>query len=134
MKEMCPYEECRRVLSTPYSLKRHIDTCHNNVRKFICSHCDKKFSSQRNLWTHLAKHRVTQLSAVPRKPDAPELLNPATPVIETDHPGTDFLEGEVQFPEICEERRVEGKLPLAWRLMAGLGRGKGAQGRPRIRG
>jgi len=134
MKEMCPYEECLRVLSTPYSLKRHIDTCHNNVRKFICSHCDKKFSSQRNLWTHLAKHRVTQLSTASHKPEAPELLNPAFPTTEAEDLATDFLEGMVEFPEICGERRVEGKLPLAWRLVAGLAKGRSAQGGPRIRG
>lgn len=119
---MCPYEECRRVLSTPYSLKRHIDTCHNNVRKFICSHCDKKFSSQRNLWTHLAKHRI---SAVPIKLEAPSLLNPATPMTEMEDHGSDFLDGLLRFPEIYEERRVEVKLPLAWRLVSGLGKGRG---------
>ena len=119
MKEMCPYEECSRVLSTPYSLKRHIDTCHNNVRKFICSHCDKKFSSQRNLWTHLSKHRN---SAV--KTEAPSLLNPASPTTEVEDQGTDFLHGLLQFPEIYEGRRGEVKLPLAWKLVAGLGKGR----------
>ena len=133
MKEMCPYEECGKVLSTPYSLKRHIDTCHNNVRKFICSHCDKKFSSQRNLWTHLAKHRITQLSALYPKRQFPTSSCPDKAGIEAEGPGSDFLQGLVQFQRVCEERRQEGKLPLAWLLMAGLKKGKDAACAPRLR-
>lgn len=133
MKEMCPYEECRKVLSTPYSLKRHIDTCHNNVRKFMCSHCDKKFSSQRNLWTHLAKHRVTQLSSLTQKLQCPAASCPEEKGIEAEAPGTDFLQGLVQFQEVCEERRQTVKLPLAWLLMAGLSKGRGAAYVPKLR-
>jgi hypothetical protein len=125
MKDICPYEECRKELSTPYSLKRHIDTCHNNVRKFMCGHCDKKFSSQRNLWTHLSKHRVTQLSTLTQKPQLPVPPCSEALEIEIEGQGTDYLVGQVEFPGISAERRLEAKLPLAWLLIAGLSRGKG---------
>ena len=125
MKDICPYDECGKVLSTPYSLKRHVDTCHNNVRKFICGHCDKKFSSQRNLWTHLSKHRVTQPSILTQKPQLLVLPGSEALAIETEQQGTDYLAEQVKFPGISVERRQEMKLPLAWLLIAGLSRGKG---------
>lgn len=125
MKDICPYEECGKVLSTPYSLKRHVDTCHNNVRKFICGHCDKKFSSQRNLWTHLSKHRVTQSSIFTQKPHLPVPPGSAAIAVETELQGTDYLQGLVKLQGISVERRQEVKLPLAWLLIAGLSRGKG---------
>lgn len=125
MKEICPYDECKRVLSTPYSLKRHIDTCHNNVRKFICSHCDKKFSSQRNLWTHLAKHRVTQISTLARKLGT-DTSQTSSVTMAVDTQETNFLEEAVRFPEVTETRRYEGKLPLAWLLLSKTSRSRGS--------
>ena len=117
MKEKCPYEECGRTLSTSYSLKRHIDTCHFNLRKFPCSYCTKKFSSQRNLWAHLSKHSLllrqqTYESEVESAP--PALL--AVPVGRGG--GGDFLEGVVVLPPITPTYMKGYKLPLAWQLFS----------------
>ena len=130
MKEICPYDECKKVLSTPYSLKRHIDTCHNNVRKFICSSCDKKFSSQRNLWTHLAKHRVSDLTSSRKLSPSGLLLwskvqAEASP-LPFEEPTKDFLEGCAVLPAIEEGSHESAKLPLAWLLLSSVTRGRGA--------
>ena len=122
MKEMCPYEECSRELSTPYSLKRHIETCHYNVRKFACSQCDRKFSSQRNLWSHLSKHQMTPSRFPTSKLLIPPLPLPSFPPEPS--PDTDFLVGHVHFPAIITVTRPASKLPLAWLLMGALNRSR----------
>ena len=63
----CPFEDCRKTLSTPYKLKLHIQRCHYNLRLYQCVHCLKPFKSNDSLKRHMFCHR----QAIPRKsPDS----------------------------------------------------------------
>lgn len=63
----CPFDDCRKTLSTPYKLKLHIQRCHYNLRLYQCMHCLKPFKSNDSLKRHMFCHR----QAIPSKsPDS----------------------------------------------------------------
>lgn len=49
----CTYPSCRKLLSSKYNLKRHIEFCHQGVRPHECSICFKRFSSKQNKLEHI---------------------------------------------------------------------------------
>lgn len=49
-------ELCGKNFTKKSRLKSHIDTFHENVRKFQCSHCDKAFKAKVHLDHHLLQH------------------------------------------------------------------------------
>ena len=53
----CPFDECRKTLSTPYKLKLHIQRFHYNLRLYQCLHCLKPFKSNDSLKRHMFCHR-----------------------------------------------------------------------------
>lgn len=53
IKYPCP--QCPNVLSTPTSLRRHIDCCHLKLRSFTCDTCNATFTEQKSLKNHIQK-------------------------------------------------------------------------------
>ena len=53
----CPFDDCKKTLSTPYKLKLHIQRCHFNLRLYQCIHCLKHFKSNDSLKRHMFCHR-----------------------------------------------------------------------------
>ncbi|OMJ68520.1 hypothetical protein SteCoe_33998 [Stentor coeruleus] len=49
----CSYPNCRKLLSSKYNLKRHIEFCHQGLRPHECSICFKRFSSKQNKLEHI---------------------------------------------------------------------------------
>lgn len=49
----CTYPNCRKLLSSKYNLKRHIEFCHQGLRPHECSICFKRFSSKQNKLEHI---------------------------------------------------------------------------------
>ena len=56
MQFICPLASCGKVLSCKYRLKTHIERFHNNIRKYECAECFKRFKSKDNLHDHMSKH------------------------------------------------------------------------------
>ena len=49
----CTIEGCYRLFTSKYNLKRHIESCHDGVRKHECGICFKRFSSRHNREEHI---------------------------------------------------------------------------------
>ncbi|XP_069675329.1 uncharacterized protein [Periplaneta americana] len=52
----CPHPGCLTELSNPQNLKRHIYRKHQRVYPFQCEFCDKGFTRQSQLQSHLYQH------------------------------------------------------------------------------
>lgn len=52
----CPFNECNRVYTNRFNLKRHVEACHGETKRFQCKHCSKVLSSKQNLKEHLFTH------------------------------------------------------------------------------
>ena len=52
----CPYENCVRVLSTRYNLKKHIEAHHLHLKPFTCAQCQRSFSYKHTLKHHYLLH------------------------------------------------------------------------------
>lgn len=63
MKTQCPYDDCRKSLSSKFNLQRHIDTCHLRIKRYECSVCFKLFASKQNLQEHTYIHEEVTLDA-----------------------------------------------------------------------
>jgi hypothetical protein len=70
MKSRCPYEDCRKSLSSKFNLQRHIDTCHLRIKRFECEVCFKRFASKQNLREHEFIHGTEAADST----EVPELL------------------------------------------------------------
>lgn len=53
----CPAEGCNRIFESHGGLKRHINKLHSKEHlKFHCPHCEQKFTKNKQLRFHIAKH------------------------------------------------------------------------------
>lgn len=52
----CTYVGCSRVYSNEFNLKRHIESYHLCLKKFICEICHKGLSSKQNMREHYFIH------------------------------------------------------------------------------
>ena len=52
----CTYEGCLREYSNAFNLKRHIESYHLCLKKFICEICHKGLSSKQNMREHYFIH------------------------------------------------------------------------------
>jgi len=52
----CPYEDCSRILSTRYNLKKHIESHHLHIRPFKCAQCQRSFAYKHSLKHHYLQH------------------------------------------------------------------------------
>lgn len=52
----CKASGCTKQLSSKYNLKRHIECCHQGLRRFQCDVCFKLFSSKQNVKEHMFLH------------------------------------------------------------------------------
>lgn len=53
---VCTYEGCLREYSNAFNLKRHIESYHLCLKKFICEICQKGLSSKQNMREHYFIH------------------------------------------------------------------------------
>ena len=53
----CKYLGCSRVYSNDFNLKRHIESYHLCLKKFICEICHKGLSSKQNMREHHFIHQ-----------------------------------------------------------------------------
>ena len=53
---LCPYPACRKVFSTPYNLKKHVEACHMKLKPFICHLCTKAFPYKHSFNHHMNLH------------------------------------------------------------------------------
>ena len=56
LKAKCEFPGCDKLFSSRYNLKRHFETTHQNIKRFICEVCDKPLSSKQNLKEHMHIH------------------------------------------------------------------------------
>ena len=49
----CTIEGCYKLFTSKYNLKRHVESCHNGIRKYECGVCFKRFSSKHNKGEHI---------------------------------------------------------------------------------
>ena len=57
MKDIpCTFAPCRKMYSSLFTLRRHIDTFHHRVKRYQCSQCPKSFAYAHTLREHVAKH------------------------------------------------------------------------------
>ena len=49
---ICTVEGCEAAFSQQGNLKKHLEA-HADIKRFSCSHCDKRFSKKYNLLMHL---------------------------------------------------------------------------------
>jgi len=66
MAYRCAFEQCDKVFSTRYNLKRHEDTYHLHLRPYVCSECFKNFASKQNLLEHGFLHAQSALTPLER--------------------------------------------------------------------
>jgi uncharacterized Zn-finger protein len=52
----CRESGCGKELSSKYNLKRHVECCHEGLRRFQCHVCFKLFSSKQNVKEHMFLH------------------------------------------------------------------------------
>lgn len=66
MAYRCTFEQCDKVFSTRYNLKRHEDTFHLHLRPYVCTECFKDFASKQNLIEHGFLHAQSALTPLER--------------------------------------------------------------------
>lgn len=60
----CTYKNCKKILSSKYNLKRHIEFNHLGVRPHECEICFKRFTSKQNRLEHIRmEHSYSLLSS-----------------------------------------------------------------------
>lgn len=52
----CMYPCCEKMYSTKFNLKRHVETTHLNIKRYMCDVCQKLFASKQNLLEHKFIH------------------------------------------------------------------------------
>jgi uncharacterized protein YlaI len=59
----CKYPQCSYTCFALKSLRRHIQIIHEKIKPFICTKCDKKFSTKANLHQHYTtkNHKTTNV-------------------------------------------------------------------------
>ena len=56
----CMYPNCDSEYSTKFNLKRHVESVHLHVKKYVCSICKLSFCSKQSLKEHLRIHSGIQ--------------------------------------------------------------------------
>ena len=52
----CMAPGCDKVYNTKFNLKRHVNSHHVKTRRYVCSICERHFSSNQNLIEHRNLH------------------------------------------------------------------------------
>ena len=114
----CP--QCGKSLCSQYSVKRHVQACHLQLRKFMCDICYKPLSSKQNLRMHKHRHLRDALRPSSQRASAPldfsALLTKTVACSFTDphqipSEKTESVPEWARLPPIAWERRSTGKLP-----------------------
>jgi len=107
----CSVPGCKRKYSTPYTLKRHTQAFHLQIKRFACPVCGRLFAYKHTMIDHKMRHQTSRslLKAVLCIPKLTDLLP-----THTDLPGSAELPVlqvvEITLPDLDVSR--QGLLPL----------------------
>ena len=118
---ICHHQDCGKIFTTKYNLVRHVNTLHLGILDYACAQCNRSFTSKGGLQSHLLSHKRKSGGRAPRVSSlaqlAPSTPAAASPQLALTTPAPRPLLTPLNLPEIADDRRSMGTIPLCSKLI-----------------